>query len=186
MVFGRSIGSGPATHLAAKRKPCALILMSPFTSIKGAVETLVGKWAKPFVKERFVNIDLMQEVKVPTFILHGEADTLIPISHAHALHAQCKGVSMLVGPEDMDHNDFDFYEHLMEPLIKFLKNAKIELLPYPQNLQRLVKEAFEKKKQIEGVVVNEGEVEIPSVFYLDFSDIDRVVPAGFEVVEEEE
>jgi hypothetical protein len=34
LVFGRSIGSGPACYLASMRKPKALILMSPYTSIK--------------------------------------------------------------------------------------------------------------------------------------------------------
>lgn len=33
-VMGRSLGSGPSTHLAAKYKPGCLILMSPYTSIK--------------------------------------------------------------------------------------------------------------------------------------------------------
>lgn len=34
IVFGRSIGSGPATFLAANHKPAALILMSAYTSIR--------------------------------------------------------------------------------------------------------------------------------------------------------
>ena len=34
MVMGRSLGSGPATHLAAKYNPGNLLLMSPYTSIK--------------------------------------------------------------------------------------------------------------------------------------------------------
>lgn len=34
IILGRSLGSGPATHLAAKYQPGGLILMSPLTSIK--------------------------------------------------------------------------------------------------------------------------------------------------------
>ena len=34
ILFGRSIGSGPATHLAAKYKPGALLLISPFKSLQ--------------------------------------------------------------------------------------------------------------------------------------------------------
>jgi hypothetical protein len=34
LIFGRSMGSGPATFLAAHYNPGALILMSPYTSIK--------------------------------------------------------------------------------------------------------------------------------------------------------
>lgn len=34
IILGRSLGSGPATHLAAKFSPGGLILMSPLSSIK--------------------------------------------------------------------------------------------------------------------------------------------------------
>lgn len=47
MIFGRSIGSGPATYLASKHKPGCLVLMSPFTSLKDAVRDyvrFVGTW----------------------------------------------------------------------------------------------------------------------------------------------
>lgn len=33
IVFGRSMGSGPATHLCSVRNPAALLLMSSFKSI---------------------------------------------------------------------------------------------------------------------------------------------------------
>lgn len=44
-LFGRSIGSGPATHLASKKKPGTLILMCPYTSIRSIVKDLVGTFA---------------------------------------------------------------------------------------------------------------------------------------------
>jgi len=34
LVYGRSIGSGPATYVASKRKPGCLFLMSAFKSIR--------------------------------------------------------------------------------------------------------------------------------------------------------
>lgn len=34
IVFGRSMGTGPATHIASVRKPCSLLLMSAFKSIR--------------------------------------------------------------------------------------------------------------------------------------------------------
>ncbi len=34
LVFGRSIGTGPATYVASKRKPGCLLLMSAFKSIR--------------------------------------------------------------------------------------------------------------------------------------------------------
>ena len=40
--MGRSIGSGPVSHLGKVRKPGAIILVSPFTSIKDVVKNMVG------------------------------------------------------------------------------------------------------------------------------------------------
>ena len=71
LIFGRSIGSGAATHIAATFNPGALALMSPFTSIKDLVKTLIGKAAVFLVKDRFRNIDKIVNVNCPTFIVHG-------------------------------------------------------------------------------------------------------------------
>ena len=51
-VFGRSIGTSPAIFLSSKRKPTALFLMSPFTSIRAAAESLFGNILKYFISER--------------------------------------------------------------------------------------------------------------------------------------
>ena len=34
ILFGRSMGSGPATHVASKRKPGCVLIMSGFKSIR--------------------------------------------------------------------------------------------------------------------------------------------------------
>jgi hypothetical protein len=53
--MGRSIGSGPATYLASIFKVAALILIAPFTSLKDAVKTLLGKIPAMLVKDRLIN-----------------------------------------------------------------------------------------------------------------------------------
>lgn len=42
LLFGRSIGSGPASLLASLRQPSALLLMSPFMSIRDIVREKAG------------------------------------------------------------------------------------------------------------------------------------------------
>jgi hypothetical protein len=37
IILGRSIGSGPATHLASVRNPACMLLMSAFKSIRAVV-----------------------------------------------------------------------------------------------------------------------------------------------------
>lgn len=43
ILFGRSIGTGPASIVASERDPCALLLMSPFKSIRDIVKEQAGK-----------------------------------------------------------------------------------------------------------------------------------------------
>ena len=64
------MGSGPATFIAAHYHPGALILMSPYTSIKNVVRSKIG-WLSFLVAEHFDNIKLMPRVVCPTFIVHG-------------------------------------------------------------------------------------------------------------------
>lgn len=120
ILFGRSIGTGPACLLGAKMQPGALLLMSAYTSIRAVVKSVAGRMAQYFVKERFQNIDLMPQITCPTFFVHGQQDTLIPYSHSQELHGLCSGPSTLLLPREMDHNEFDFYDDLSLPFSGFL------------------------------------------------------------------
>jgi len=71
LLFGRSMGSGPASYLASLYKPGALILMSPYTSIRNVVRSKVGWALSLIVAEHFDNLKLMSKVYCPTFIVHG-------------------------------------------------------------------------------------------------------------------
>jgi len=76
------MGSGAATYLASTQKLGALILMSPYTSIRNVASTKVG-FLSYIVSDMFNNISRIPKVTCPTFILHGQKDTLIPVEHAY-------------------------------------------------------------------------------------------------------
>ena len=82
ILFGRSIGSGPATWISGNKNPGALLLMSPYTSLRSVVRSLTGSVISYLVAERFRNIDFMPKITCPTFIVHGQEDTLIPFSQS--------------------------------------------------------------------------------------------------------
>lgn len=46
IIFGRSMGSGPATHISSVRKPGALLLMSAFKSIRSVAQDQAGNLLK--------------------------------------------------------------------------------------------------------------------------------------------
>ena len=84
--MGRSLGSGPATFLASKYKPAALVLISPFTSIKNAASDLFGFFGGFFIKERFDNREKIKDVSSPTLLIHGKKDTTVPWTHSEHLY----------------------------------------------------------------------------------------------------
>lgn len=129
LVFGRSIGAGPACFLAAKYEVGALVLISPYTSLRAVVKHIAGKVAQYFVSQRFNNLSLMPQIRSPTFFLHGLKDTLIPASESQLLHAQCQGLSYLHLNPEMDHNEFEYVEDLLYPLSEFLKKCEVRVEP---------------------------------------------------------
>lgn len=127
LLFGRSIGTGPATYLASEHRVGALVLMSGYTSIRSVVRGFVGSLGQYFVAERFNNLSLMPKVVCPTFLIHGQKDTLIPFQNSQSLHELCGGPCSLLLPKDMDHNMFDFYGDLSIPLATYMAQCGISV-----------------------------------------------------------
>ncbi len=97
VIVGNSIGSGVATQMASEIRPRALVLISPFASLS----RLVGerfRWLPTgiLLQDRFENIDKIAVVETPILILHGDADTLIPVSHAEALAAADPSIELAI------------------------------------------------------------------------------------------
>lgn len=124
IICGRSIGSGPATYLAAKRKPGALILISPIKSIRDTVNGMVGPM-KYLVKNRFNNYERIKEVTCPLLVIHGQKDNLIPYKDAIDLAERTSGPYELVLPENMTHNQIHVFEDFLEPIRNFLKRYNL-------------------------------------------------------------
>lgn len=125
LIFGRSIGSGPATYLAARREAAALCLMSPYTSIKAAVKEIAGRAAAFVIKERFKNKEEIQKVKCPVLLIHGKKDVLIPMSHTAELEKRCKGLHETYLSDEMTHNDYNVEEDVVKPLIQLMEKYSI-------------------------------------------------------------
>jgi hypothetical protein len=56
------MGSGPASYLASTYRPGALILMSPYTSIRNVVKSKLGWLLSQMVAEHFDNLKAMVNV----------------------------------------------------------------------------------------------------------------------------
>lgn len=125
MIFGRSMGSGPACFLAGTFKPGALMIMSGYASIRRVAGDLVG-WLKFIVKEQFDNVHQIARVSCPTFILHGEQDEVIGFHHAQQLRAACTAKTVFfVQKARMTHNHYKLNEDLLRPLANFFNEASL-------------------------------------------------------------
>lgn len=86
VLYGESLGSGVATALAAERDVGAVVLEAPFTSIRAIAETRY--WYVPvrwLLRDPFDSLARIARIRVPVLILHGDADTLIPLAHGERL-----------------------------------------------------------------------------------------------------
>ena len=139
IVCGRSIGSGPAVYLSANRNPGALILISPFKSIRETANTILGIF-KVIVADRFKNIEIIPGVTCPLLLIHGQRDNLIPFTHSIELSQKTGGPYELILPEEMDHNEFHAYDDFLDPINSFLKRHN--LLNISNNNKILVKQEY--------------------------------------------
>ena len=100
ILLGRSVGSGPAVHLAARESVGGLVIESGFAS---AFRVLTRVALFPF--DRFPNERDLRRVTCPVLVIHGARDEVIHPRHARALHAAARGPKRLVWIERAGHND---------------------------------------------------------------------------------
>jgi len=88
VIYGESLGGGVAVDLASRRAHRALVLDSTFTSIPDMAQHqypwLPARW---LVRNRFNNLAKIGSCRGPIFIVHGMADTLVPLAQAEQLFA---------------------------------------------------------------------------------------------------
>lgn len=79
VVYGESIGTGVATRLAAERPVGALLLESPYTSIRA-----IGEARYPWLPVRWLSRDPFEllsrigDVRAPVLVMQGGLDDIVP------------------------------------------------------------------------------------------------------------
>jgi fermentation-respiration switch protein FrsA (DUF1100 family) len=105
VVYGFSLGTGPATDLAVRFSVGGLILEAPYTSLPERAQEMYPylpvRW---MMKNRFATIDKIDRVGCPTLIIHASGDRTIPISHGRAVYERASSPKMFLEVRG-DHND---------------------------------------------------------------------------------
>jgi hypothetical protein len=102
IILGKSVGSGPAVHIAAIRPVAALILQSPFVS---AFRVLTRVPLLPW--DKFRNYKKIAHVHCPVLIIHGTTDSIIGIWHGQKLYDLANEPKSDFWVEGADHNDLE-------------------------------------------------------------------------------
>src|SRR5215813_4207671 len=116
IIYGRSVGSGPAVHLAARKPAAGLILQSPFVS---AFRVLTRIPLLPF--DKFPNYKDIRQVRCPLLIIHGDSDTVIASWHGKKLCELANEPKKFVPIPGANHNDLEMVagKRYMEALLQF-------------------------------------------------------------------
>jgi len=126
IIYGRSIGTGPAVDLASCHQTKGLILESPYASLKKlANEKLPMLFPGLFLKYHFNNAEKIKKVKSPVVLIHGSQDTLIPPSHSEQLLKNIQSKKLMVLVPEGSHNDLsqfsEYQDFLKDTLPGFLE-----------------------------------------------------------------
>jgi hypothetical protein len=79
ILYGESLGTGIATHVAQNNDYAGLILETPFTSMTEAAKNFY-----PYIpvgillRDKYKNDKKIKSINIPVLVMHGEADQIVP------------------------------------------------------------------------------------------------------------
>jgi len=106
IYFGESLGGAVVTDLALEHPPAGLLLRSPFTELAA-----VGQEHYPILpvrlllRDRFPVLDAIARITVPTTVIYGTADGVVPAEQSRAVAEHAAGPTEVVVVPGADHND---------------------------------------------------------------------------------
>lgn len=103
ILAGYSLGSGPASYLAANNKPGAVVLVAPYTSLTDMKNLFFWFFPDFLLKYELDNRSRLARATSPVYILHGADDELIPLAMGKELEALDPGRIKLVEMNGVGH-----------------------------------------------------------------------------------
>ncbi len=105
-LWGSSLGSGVAVEMATRGFGSRLLLSTPYTSMPAVAQRLLPvlpmRWV---VSDCYDNLAKAPGLALPTLVIHGDADRLVPYDHGVTLSQAIAGAE-LVTVAGAGHNDW--------------------------------------------------------------------------------
>jgi len=124
VLFGESIGCSVAIELACHHTAWAMILQTPMTSITDMARHHYP-WLLPLralIKSRFDVLPKVEQLKIPTLIIHGTEDEIVPFEHGKKVFEYYAGPKYFYEVPGAMHNDL-FYragDKIMQRIQQFI------------------------------------------------------------------
>jgi uncharacterized protein len=121
IIEGHSLGSGVAAEMARRGHGGRLVLVAPFTSMvdmaKRAMPYFPVRW---LVRDRYDTLAKAAEIRVPTMILHGGRDEIVPLEMGRRVAERIAGAKFVVD-EEGGHNDLVGSDWHVEQVVGFAR-----------------------------------------------------------------
>lgn len=126
IVFGRSLGSAFASHIAGKYRPRKTILETPFYSLCDVARDLLPIYPTTFLlKYNFKNQQSLKTAKDPIYLFHGSEDEVVPYASGKKLFESIssnQATSRFITIEGGHHNDLSTYDAYWKEMVQILDN----------------------------------------------------------------
>ena len=108
VIEGQSLGTGVAMTMASRGWGVRLVLISPYTSLPAVADAafpwLPNRW---LLLDRFDSESRAPGIKVPTLVVHGTLDSVVPIALGRTLCAEIPGATFFAVKGGHHHDLLD-------------------------------------------------------------------------------
>lgn len=88
VVWGESLGTGPAVQLAMEHTIGAVLLESPYTSITAIARLRYRLFPVEWLlRDRFDSLRRISGIQAPVLVMHGARDEIVPVAMGRAIYA---------------------------------------------------------------------------------------------------
>ncbi len=106
LYLGESLGAAVLTELATEHPPAGLVLRSPFVDLASmAAVHYPFLPARALLRDRFPVADQLGRIEVPTTVVFGSDDSIVPPDQSRAVADAAARLHRLVEVPGADHND---------------------------------------------------------------------------------